>query len=113
MDINGEVLVENLGEESLVSQRLVYDQLKSQERKIHEIEIPRELISCKGAHQKYELSQSKKKGGGVGSEAERKRKLKQEEIFGVKRSKMEVDRSIVTLKKDIEEKSIEASKKET
>ena len=60
------------------------------------------------------MSQSKKKGGGgVGSEAERKRKLKQEEIFGVKRSKMEVDRSIVTLKKDIEEKSIEASKKET
>ena len=60
------------------------------------------------------MSQSKKKeGGGVGLEAERKRKLKQEDIFGVKRSKMEVDRSIVTLKKDIEEKSIEASKKET
>ena len=32
-NVNGEVLVENLGEESLVSQRLVYDQLKSRRRK--------------------------------------------------------------------------------
>ena len=60
-NINKEVLVENLREESMVSQRLFYDQVKAIGEKMHNIKIPRELVmSCKLARGKYQQHLDKK-----------------------------------------------------
>ena len=113
-NVNGEVLIENLAEESMISQRLVYDQLKVTEKKMHEIMIPRELVvSCKGARQRYMASLKEKQESAADTAISRKRKLKLEEVLSVKRRKMEVEKVTESLKSDIEKSSVEASAKET
>ena len=112
-NVNSEVLVENLLQESLISQRIVYDQLRSYEAKIPDIPITRKMIlSCKGAHQKYTQSLADKQKDKVDDEKSKKRKLKQEEVMSVKRRKTDLEKVVSTLKKDIEHCSIEASTKE-
>ena len=53
--VNREVLVENLKQQSLVSQRIVYNYMTvGQSANLHEFQIQRELLlSCNGAHAKY------------------------------------------------------------
>ena len=43
-NINKDVLVENLSQQSLIAQRLVYDRIKSFDGKIHDIPITQKLI---------------------------------------------------------------------
>ena len=112
-NINKEVLVENLQQESLVSQRIVYDQLRSYDVKIHEIPITRQMIlSCKAAHSKYIRSLEDKQKESADDEKSKKRKLKQEEVMSVKRRKTDVENAVKSLKKDIDNCSIEALTKE-
>ena len=113
-NVNKEFLIENLQELSLKSMRLVYDQVKSMDQKIHEVSIPRELvISCKEAYKKYKVDQDEKGKIAAETEVSKKRKLKQEEIVDVKRTKLQVEKVIDILTGDIEKVSIEASTKET
>ena len=52
--INKELLVDNLQEKSLVSQRMVYDHIKSNKITIHEYELPGDLLkSCKLSNRRY------------------------------------------------------------
>ena len=112
-NVNKEVLVVGLEKEGLVSQRLIYDQIRSMETKFHEIPITRKMIlSCKGAHRRYTTSLEAKKKVGEEDEKSKKRKMKEEEVMSVKRRKLEVEKVILTLKKDIEQSSIEALAKE-
>ena len=111
-NVNKEVLVENLAKESIRSQRLVYDHLKSVD-KLHEVPIPRELvISCKNARQKYTQSLEAKQDQAVKDLASNKRKMKMDEVVEVKRTKTNLDKVIVTLKADIEQACINAYTKE-
>ena len=46
--VNKQLLVENLQEKSLVSQRIVYDDINSNEIKVQEYDLPSDLLkSCK------------------------------------------------------------------
>jgi hypothetical protein len=113
-NVNKEVLVENLAEESMISQRLVYDQLRATGEKIPTIKISRELvISCKSAYRKYQqsLEEKRESAASADSSVSNKRKLKMEEVLTVKRKKTEVEKVIKTLSLDIEKVSIEASNK--
>ena len=52
--VNKELLVENLTEESIESQRMVYDHIRSADKLITEIPITNDLIkSCILAHSRY------------------------------------------------------------
>ena len=61
-NINKDIFIENLSQESLIGQRIVYDHIKSFDGKLHNFPITREMIlSCKMAYQKYSQAQEKKK----------------------------------------------------
>ena len=52
--VNKELLVENLGQKSLISQCIVYDHMTSLSIKVHEFAISSDLLkSCRMAHQRY------------------------------------------------------------
>ena len=61
--VNREVLVENLKQQSLVSQRIVYNYMTvGHSANLHEFQIQRELLlSCKGAHAKYAVASGNEK----------------------------------------------------
>ena len=79
--INKELLVENLQEKSLVSQRMVYDHINSNKINIHEYELPSDLLkSCKLSNPRYNAAlEETKKREKIGTVA-RKRKLIDEDI---------------------------------
>ena len=111
-NVNKDVLVDNMQELSMVSQRLVYDQINGED--ISKINIPREMIhSCKGAHQRYVIALKEKADSATSEDVSRKRKAKKDEILEVKRRKMEVEKLIDSMKGDIEIFSVEASDKST
>ena len=111
-NINKEVLVENLRDETMVSQRLVYDQVKATGEKMHNIKIPRELVmSCKLARGQYQQHLDKKQESAATFSETKKWKMKLEEVLTVKRKKVEFEKVITSLKDDIEKSSIEASTK--
>ena len=88
-NINKDILIENLSQESLIGQRIVYDHIKSSEGKLHDFPIYKEMIfSCKMAYQKYHQAQQEKKSSSEVFEKSRKRQLKQEEIMSAKRKKI-------------------------
>ena len=110
--INKEILVENMQKESLISQRIVCDQLECYRSSLEDYKIPRELLlRCKSAWRKYDefLNEEKKKK--VVSEGQRKRKLIREEIDEIKKKKQNLRKCIKTLEDDIAKYSIEAEEK--
>ena len=69
--INKELLVENLQEKSLVSQRMVYDHINSNKINIYEYELPSDLLkSCKLSDRHYNaaLEETKKREDWYGSQ---------------------------------------------
>ena len=87
-------------EDSLISQRLVYDHLKQSEKEVWEFPITPELRkNCKLAYQKKRLDNQKKKVARVESEKDLQRKHMTDEIENVKRQKMAVEQSVETLRK--------------
>jgi hypothetical protein len=110
--INKELLVENLGQKSLISQRIVYDHMTSLSIKVHEFTINSDLLkSCRMAHQRYTSELESKKDKTTKNEKERKRKLKLDEITDVKRRKDTLEACIISLSSDIDTYSIEAEYK--
>ena len=106
--INKELLVENLQEKSLVSQRMVYDHISTNKINIHEYELPSDLLkSYKLSNRRYnaDLEETKKQEK-IGTVA-RKRKLIDEDIQVAKKKKDEVTKCIEVLKTDADKLSIE------
>ena len=62
--------------------------------------------SCKKARQRQKLAQESKKGDVQKSEKERKRKLKEEKVKEMKRQKLDLEKTIKTLKKSLCEEII-------
>ena len=106
--INKELLVENLQEKSLVSQRMVYDHTNSNKINIHEYELPSDLLkSCKLSNRRYNAAlEETKEQEKIGTVA-RKRKLIDEDIQVAEKKKDEVTKCIEVLKTDADKLSIE------
>ena len=109
--INKELVVENLQEESVVCQRMVYDHVSSTGKSISEIPITSSMIkSCKLAYSRYSTALQAKKEKSDGETKDRKRKMKMEEIATVTEKKRVVESCINSLNEDIESYSIAAEK---
>ena len=110
--INKELLVENLQEKSLVSQRMVYDHTSSNKINIHEYELPSDLLkSCKLSNRRYNAAlEETKEQEKIGTVA-RKRKLIDEDIQVAGKKKDEVTKCIEVLKTDADKLSIEAEER--
>ena len=106
--INKELLVENLQEKSLVSQRMVYDHTNSNKINIHEYKLPSDLLkSCKLSNRRYNAAlEETKEQEKIGTVA-RKRKLIDEDIQVAGKKKDEVTKCIEVLKTDADKLSIE------
>ena len=82
---NKELLVENLYEESIFCQRMVYNHVNSTWKSITEIPITNATLeSCKLAHSRYATALKEKKEKFDAEMKNRKRKLKTDEIAQVK-----------------------------
>lgn len=109
--INKELLVENLQEESIVCQRMVYDHVNCSGKSITEVPMTNALLkSCKLAYSRYAAALQEKKEKSDGELKDRKRKMKKDKIAQVKEKKRAVESCIESLNKDIENYSIAAEK---
>lgn len=110
--VNKELLVENLSQQTLIGQRIVYDYFTSLNVKIHEYKITGDLSkSCKLANSRYKSALAEKKKTKEGNENDRKRKLMMDELADVKRHRDSTVSCIEVLNKDIEKYSFEAEEK--
>ena len=110
--VNSEVLEPNMEELSLISQRLVYDQIIASDVKIHEYRISKDLSkSCKLAHSRYTQFLAQKKDTRKSEEQAVKIKIIKEELVAVKRKKQEVEECIKSFKKDADELCLQAEEK--
>lgn len=110
--VNKEILVENMQKRSLISQRIVCDQLGCYRSNLEDYKIPRELLlRCKSAWRKYDDFLKEEKEKKVVSEGQRKRKLICEEIDEIKKKKQDLRKCIKSLEDDITKYSIEAEEK--
>ena len=91
----------NMGMDSLIAQRLIYDAIKKMGGTT-EVPITRELIrSCKLANSRRELEKSKKDEEKLLSDKNLKRKAKLDEVNILKARKLDVAKSIDTLQKSL------------
>ena len=100
--MNKDLLLEYLGEQSLIRQCLVYNYFISLDTNIYEYVIPNNLVqSSKLAYSKYKIALKQKKENANASENDRKRILKMDKIVEVKKQRDSIALCIETLEKDI------------
>ena len=86
--INKEMLVDNMKQSSLVSQRLIFDHMSAEKTELADFTITKDLLnSCRGASGKYKRALDENKKEKVQSERASKRTLIQEEIMEVKKGR--------------------------
>ena len=86
--VNKELLVENLQQTSLISQRLICDYISDFSKPISEIPLTNEMLkSCRLAHLRYIAALKKKRNAMVSQEKSLKWKLKHEEIAEEKKKR--------------------------
>ena len=112
--MNREIIVENLQQKSLISQRLVYDYITVKHASsLYEYAIPNTLLfKCKSSHAKYVQFLEDQKKANERAEKCRKRTLILDEISEVKKKKLNVEQCITSLKSDVEKYSLEAEEKQ-
>nr|XP_047133757.1 uncharacterized protein LOC124811796 [Hydra vulgaris] len=110
--VNKQLLVENLKERSLISQKIVYDHINSHDIVIHQYELPSDLLkSCKLAYNRYNIVLKENKDQLKVDELSRKRQLIDGDILVMKKQKESVAKCIEILKSDADKLSIEAEAK--
>ena len=110
--VSKEVLQDNLRETSLISQRLVYDTLQSNNAKPQEFIITKDL--CKNSmllYQKYELELQKAAENKTKSTRELKRRQKFDEIENIKKQNWTFQKTNDSLGEGSEKETLEAEKK--
>ena len=96
----------NMKEDSLIAQRLIYDTIK-RFGEVSEFPISRELRkSCRSAKSRMRLDNEKKSQEKVVSAKELKRKAKRDEISELKKRKVDLEKSVTTLKEELVKASI-------
>ena len=82
---------------------MAYDYFTSLNTKLHDYIIPKELLlRCKHAHSRYREAHAKLKSDDLKGEKENKRTHLEDEIADVKRQKQSIDRTINSLKVDVD-----------
>lgn len=100
-NINSDLLVENLSARSIVAQRLVYDHVIASSSSPHDLKIENDLrVSCMSAHSKYRKYRNEKKKDAELQDHDEKLEALLNNIETIKRQKMELCRTIVSLEKD-------------
>ena len=98
----GELLVENMKELSLISQRIVCDHFSASKSDLHNYQVDKNLLpSWRGAHMTYDSSIENEKKNQVATEKSRKRKLVTDEIVSVNKEKKDLLDCIASLDTDI------------
>ena len=111
--INKEMMVENMKQSSVVSQRMICDHMTAAKIELHEFKITKELlVSCRTAAAKYRSALKEQKENEIISHKANKRKMIQDEILQIKRKKEDMQKCIASLDKDIVKLSFEAEKTE-
>ena len=111
VSVNKELLVENLEESSLISQRIVYDHVQASKRDLHQFSISQGLTkSCKLARSRYSQHlEDQKSKVDAGRKAEKrkaeKRKIIFDKINDIKKRKRKLNSCIISLNADIEKLS--------
>ena len=112
--MNKEILIENLETKYLISQRLVYDHLKSEQTKSHEFFITPECRkNCKLANGRYKVALQKAKENKEVTTKDLKRKSKLDEIDQVKKQKINIENTISELQNEIENETLAAEENPT
>ena len=110
--VNKELLVTNLIQQSIISQRLVYDTINYLDTELHDFKISSDLLkSCKLGHSRYVQVLDKQKEVQVVDNKSLKRKLIQEEITEIKRKKMLVEEPIKAMDGDVENLCLQTKEK--
>ena len=112
--VNREIIVENLQQKSLISQRLVYDYITVKHASsLYEYAIPNALLlECKISHAKYVQFLEDQKKANVRAEKSRKRTLILDEISEFKKKKLNLEQCISSLKSDVKKYGLEAEEKQ-
>ena len=109
--VSKEVLQENLQEQSLISQCLIYDTLQCSNIKVHNFTVSPALHkSCKLAYGRYKNDLERKKEEKKESDATLKRKASFEELEAAKKVKITLVESIEALKEGLISETISADK---
>ena len=109
--VNKELLVKNLIEESIESQRMVYDHIRSADKPITEIPITNDLIeNCNLVQSRYTAVLEERKKQCKQTDKDLKWKLMGEEIAEVEEKKRALESCIQCLEKDIVDYSLAAEK---
>ena len=104
--VNKQVSDDNMEDDSLIAQRLIYDTIKKF-GDISQFPISKELRrSCKSAYKKMALDNEKKRKEHEQSDKDLKRKAKHDEIDNLKRRKVDVEKAISTLKTSLTKAAI-------
>ena len=112
-NVNKELLVENMQEESLISQRRVHDHMKSNNIEPHTIKITKELLtSVKGARTRYGIALEERKKEKLENERDLKRKQIDDDIADVLAKKKRLVQTIDQLSKDADNLANEAEEKQ-
>ena len=112
-NVNKELLVENMQEESLISQRRVHDHMKSNNIEPHTIKITKELLtSVKGARTRYGIALEERKKEKLENELDLKRKQIDDDIADVLAKKKRLVQTIDQLSKDADKLANEAEEKQ-
>ena len=90
----------NMGDDSLIAQRLIYDVMNNAGANAANFPITKGMKqSCKKARQRQMLALQSKNSDAQASEHELKRKSKEEDVKSIKRQKLDLEQTIETLKK--------------
>lgn len=107
--VNKELLVENLEETSLISQRITYDHVQTSKQDLHQFHISQGLIkSCKLARSRYSQHLEDQKSIVAAGRKAEKRKIIREEVDDIKKRKVKLNACINSLNADIEKLSYQA-----
>ena len=111
-NISGELLVENMKELTLISQRIGCDHFSACKNDLHNYQVDKKLLlSCKGARMKYDYYLDNQKKKQILTEKSRKRKLIADLIATVKKENKDLLDCLASLDTDITKYSFEAEKK--
>ena len=109
--VNKELLIENMKQKSLVSQRIVCDQLSDYTNQLHEYKIEKKLfLSCKSARMRYENHLDEESEKKEECQKSKKRKALNNEIVTAKKARQDLIDWIASLETDITKYNIEAKK---
>ena len=113
INVNKELLVENIQEVLLILQRQIYNHMKSNSIKPHNIKVTKELLSSvKGVRTSYGIALELKKREKTQSERDMKRKQVDGDIADVIAKKRRLLQTIEQLPKDADQLAKEAEGKQ-